>query len=92
MSALDMQGSEFQKMVWQALLMIPYGKTKSYGHLAAEINRPSAARAVGAANGQNPISIVVPCHRVIGADGKLTGFAGGIEAKEKLLRLEGNLS
>lgn len=81
-------GTEFQKKVWKALSNIPYGVTKSYGEIANEIGAPKASRAVGAANGRNPLSIVVPCHRVIGANGKLTGFAGGIDIKEKLLKLE----
>lgn len=82
------QGTEFQKSVWQALLTIPYGQTRSYGELAAQLGQPKASRAVGAANGRNPLSIVVPCHRVIGSSGKLTGFGGGLEAKELLLKLE----
>jgi methylated-DNA-[protein]-cysteine S-methyltransferase len=86
---LDMQGTEFQKQVWAALLRIPFGKTASYGELARGIKRPKASRAVGAANGRNPISIIVPCHRVIGANGKLVGFAGGLKAKTILLKLEG---
>lgn len=85
---LDFVGTEFQKSVWQALLRIPYGQTRSYGEIAKEIGNAKAMRAVGAANGRNPISIVAPCHRVIGASGKLTGFAGGLETKEFLLRLE----
>ncbi|WP_047045681.1 methylated-DNA--[protein]-cysteine S-methyltransferase [Vibrio mexicanus] len=85
---LDLKGTEFQKQVWQALTRIPYGETWSYKELAELINRPQAVRAVGTANGKNPISIVVPCHRVIGANGKLTGYAGGVERKEVLLRLE----
>ncbi|MBK5553608.1 methylated-DNA--[protein]-cysteine S-methyltransferase [Pseudomonas sp. TH03] len=86
---LDFVGTEFQKKVWQALLTIPFGETRSYSQIAEQIGNPSAVRAVGAANGKNPISIVAPCHRVIGASGKLTGFAGGLEAKERLLTLEG---
>jgi methylated-DNA-[protein]-cysteine S-methyltransferase len=82
------RGTAFQRAVWDALLIIPYGETRSYGALAAQIGRPSAARAVGAANGRNPLSIVVPCHRVIGSAGALTGFAGGLPAKERLLALE----
>jgi O-6-methylguanine DNA methyltransferase len=78
-------GTEFQRKVWQALRKIPAGKTKTYGQQAASIGRPSASRAVGAANGLNPIAIVVPCHRVIGASGKLTGYAGGLKAKQWLL-------
>jgi methylated-DNA-[protein]-cysteine S-methyltransferase len=86
---LAFAGTEFQKKVWQALLTIPFGETRSYSQIAEQIGNPSAVRAVGAANGKNPISIVAPCHRVIGASGKLTGFAGGLEAKERLLTLEG---
>lgn len=85
---LDMQGTPFQKNVWHALLEIPFGETRSYGELARLLGRPSASRAVGAANGRNPLSIVVPCHRVIGTSGKLTGFAGGLETKAHLLELE----
>ena len=81
-------GTEFQLEAWQALRSIPYGETRTYGQQAAHIGRPSAARAVGAANGANPLSIVVPCHRVVGVDGSLTGFAGGIDAKRYLLDLE----
>jgi methylated-DNA-[protein]-cysteine S-methyltransferase len=86
---LRFDGTPFQTAVWSALLEIPYGQTSTYGALAARIGRPLAARAVGAANGQNPISIVVPCHRLIGADGDLTGYGGGIERKRSLLELEG---
>ena len=86
---LDFKGTEFQRRVWEALLTIPFGETRSYGELARQIGRPSAFRAVGAANGKNPIAIVAPCHRVIGSTGALTGFAGGLEAKERLLGLEG---
>ena len=86
---LEFVGTEFQKKVWAALLTIPFGETRSYSQIAEQIGNPSAVRAVGAANGKNPISIIAPCHRVIGASGKLTGFAGGLEAKEKLLTLEG---
>ena len=86
---LDFAGTEFQKKVWAALLTIPFGETRSYSEIARQIGNPSAVRAVGAANGKNPISIVAPCHRVIGASGRLTGFAGGLEAKEQLLTLEG---
>lgn len=82
-------GTEFQRAVWSALAEIPYGETVSYGELAEEIGRPSAVRAVGAANGRNPLPIVLPCHRVIGADGSLTGFGGGLDAKRFLLDLEG---
>ncbi|WP_085637635.1 MULTISPECIES: methylated-DNA--[protein]-cysteine S-methyltransferase [unclassified Pseudomonas] len=86
---LDFAGTDFQKRVWTALLTIPFGETRTYSQIAEQIGHPSAVRAVGAANGRNPISIVAPCHRVIGASGKLTGFAGGLEAKERLLKLEG---
>jgi len=86
---LDFRGTDFQKQVWAALLAIPFGETRSYARIAAEIGRPRAVRAVGAANARNPISIVAPCHRVIGANGALTGFAGGLPAKRFLLRLEG---
>lgn len=81
-------GTDFQLQVWHALTTIRYGQTCSYGDLAARIGRPGAARAVGAANGQNPISIIVPCHRVIGASGRLTGYGGGLDRKEHLLDLE----
>lgn len=84
-------GTEFQLKVWHALRTIPYGKTWSYGELARRIRRPAASRAVGAANGQNPIPVIVPCHRVIGANGSLTGFGGGLPIKQKLLALEGAL-
>jgi methylated-DNA-[protein]-cysteine S-methyltransferase len=86
--ALDMRGTSFQKNVWEALLAIPFGETRSYGQLARQLGNPNATRAVGAANGRNPISIIVPCHRVIGSSGKLTGFAGGLEVKAHLLNLE----
>ena len=86
---LDMSGTYFQKQVWEALLGIPYGDTRTYGQLAKQLGNPKATRAVGAANGRNPIAILVPCHRVIGYSGKLTGFAGGLDAKAHLLRLEG---
>jgi methylated-DNA-[protein]-cysteine S-methyltransferase len=82
------EGTEFQRGVWQRLQEIPYGQTISYGELARRIGNPQASRAVGAANGQNPIPIVIPCHRVIGANGKLTGFGGGLPVKEALLALE----
>ena len=85
---LLMEGTEFQKRVWKTLQTIPYGETISYGELAKKIGDSKAVRAVGAANGQNPIPIIVPCHRVIGSDGSLTGFGGGIENKRKLLELE----
>ena len=83
-----MRGTAFQKAVWHELLKIPFGKTKTYGEIAASLGNAKASRAVGAANGRNPLSIVVPCHRVIGTGGKLTGFAGGVELKEKLLTIE----
>jgi methylated-DNA-[protein]-cysteine S-methyltransferase len=86
--ALDIRGTQFQKNVWEALLAIPFGETRSYGQLAIQLGNPRATRAVGAANGRNPISIIVPCHRVIGSSGKLTGFAGGLTAKAHLLNLE----
>jgi len=82
------QGTGFQKTVWQHLRDIPYGETISYGELARRVGNPKASRAVGAANGQNPIPIVIPCHRVIGSNGKMTGFGGGIPVKEALLALE----
>ena len=85
---LDMRGTRFQKDVWEALLDIPFGETRSYGQLAKQLGNPRATRAVGAANRRNPLSIIVPCHRVLGASGKLTGFAGGLEVKAHLLRLE----
>jgi methylated-DNA-[protein]-cysteine S-methyltransferase len=87
--ALDMRGTRFQKDVWEALLAIPFGETRSYGQLAKQLGNPRAYRAVGAANGKNPVSIIVPCHRVIGSSGKLTGFAGGLDTKAHLLGLEG---
>ena len=85
---LDFAGTDFQKQVWQALLTIPFGETRSYRDIAAQIGNPKAVRAVGAANGRNPISIIAPCHRVIGASGALTGFAGGLGVKQFLLTLE----
>lgn len=85
---LDMRGTPFQKDVWRALLAIPFGETLNYGQIAKQLGKSGASRAVGAANGRNPISIVVPCHRVIGSTGKLTGFAGGLDAKSRLLNLE----
>jgi methylated-DNA-[protein]-cysteine S-methyltransferase len=84
----DPVGTAFQKEVWNALSTIPFGQTRSYAQIATQVGRPKAVRAVGAANGKNPISIIVPCHRVIGSNGKLTGFAGGLEVKEQLLKLE----
>lgn len=90
---LDLSGgTEFQKAVWQALLAIPPGRTTSYGRISQNISNPAAVRAVGAAVGRNPISIIVPCHRVVGADGSLTGYAGGLDRKTALLRLEGALA
>ena len=86
---LDVEGTPFQRTVWNALRTIPFGETRSYGDIARQIGNPDAVRAVGAANGRNPVSIVVPCHRVIGSNGKLTGFGGGLEAKAFLLSLEG---
>lgn len=86
---LDVEGTAFQRQVWNALLTIPFGETRTYGEIAKQIGHPAAVRAVGAANGRNPLSIVAPCHRVIGATGKLTGFAGGLETKAHLLALEG---
>jgi methylated-DNA-[protein]-cysteine S-methyltransferase len=85
-------GTEFQQQVWQQLRHIPLGQTISYGTLAAMVGKPSASRAVGAANGRNPISIIVPCHRVIAANGKLTGYAGGLNRKQWLLRHEGAIA
>ncbi len=85
-------GTEFQVKTWQALLTIPYGETRSYSDQAAIIGNPKAVRAVGRTNGLNPIGIVVPCHRVIGKSGKLTGYAGGLDIKEFLLRLEGHFN
>jgi methylated-DNA-[protein]-cysteine S-methyltransferase len=85
---LAMEGTEFQLRVWNALRAIPYGETISYAQLAQRIGNPKAVRAVGLANGSNPIPIIVPCHRVIGSDGSLTGFGGGISTKKKLLELE----
>jgi methylated-DNA-[protein]-cysteine S-methyltransferase len=86
---LHFEGTTFQRRVWQELTEIPYGETWSYGQLAHRIGNPSASRAVGLANGRNPISILVPCHRVIGADGSLTGYGGGLERKRWLLAHEG---
>ncbi len=85
---LDPRGTAFQRAVWQALTTIPYGETTSYAEIALRIDRPRAVRAVGAANGQNPIPIVIPCHRVIGKNGSLVGFGGGLETKRRLLDLE----
>ena len=83
------EGTPFERSVWEELQRIPFGETRSYGEIAQAIGRPGAARAVGRANGANPIPIVVPCHRVIGSDGSLTGFGGGLEAKSRLLEIEG---
>lgn len=83
-----LQGTEFQTQVWKALMEIPYGQTCTYGELAARIGNPKASRAVGMANNRNPVSIIVPCHRVIGASGKLVGYGGGLNVKERLLGLE----
>jgi methylated-DNA-[protein]-cysteine S-methyltransferase len=82
---LDLRGTEFQVEAWNALAEIPYGRTASYGQQAASIGRPKAVRAIGGANGRNPVAIVLPCHRIVGADGSLTGFGGGIEVKKWLL-------
>ena len=82
------RGTEFQQQVWQALTRIPYGQTRSYADIADTIGNPKAVRAVGAANGRNPLAIIVPCHRVIGRDGSLTGYAGGLAIKQFLLNLE----
>lgn len=86
---LCLRGTPFQTAVWRALTELPYGETASYGEIARRIGRPGAGRAVGMANNRNPLPIFVPCHRVVGADGKLTGYAGGLEIKEFLLELEG---
>lgn len=83
------QGTDFQQNVWKELVNIPFGKTDSYAGIAGKLNNPLSIRAVGAANGRNPISIIIPCHRVIGSDGSLTGYAGGLWRKEYLLHLEG---
>ena len=85
---LRFDGTDFQTRVWRALLEIPFGETRTYGELAAQLGSPGAARAVGLANGHNPIGIIVPCHRVIGADGSLTGYGGGMHRKQTLLALE----
>lgn len=86
--AMELVGTAFQRRVWEALLTIPYGQTRSYGEIARQIGAPGASRAVGLANGHNPISIIVPCHRVIGTNGSLTGYGGGLERKKLLLHLE----
>jgi methylated-DNA-[protein]-cysteine S-methyltransferase len=85
---LDVAGTAFQRKVWEALMTIPFGEKRSYGEVAAQIGSPGAARAVGAASGRNPVSIVTPCHRVVGSNGALTGFAGGLDVKTKLLSYE----
>lgn len=85
---LDLVGTAFQRRVWEALLTIPYGETRSYGQIAAQLDAPRASRAVGLANGHNPIGIIVPCHRVIGANGSLTGYGGGLDKKRALLDME----
>ena len=89
---LDLSGTPFQRSVWNALLTIPFGETRSYAQIARQIGNPTATRAVGAANGRNPVSIVAPCHRVVGSSGALTGFAGGLEVKAQLLALESGTS
>lgn len=86
--AMDLGGTEFQRRVWTALRTIPYGETRSYGQIAEQIGAPGSARAVGLANGRNPVAIIVPCHRVIGAGGSLTGYGGGLDRKRTLLGLE----
>ena len=86
---LDTSGTVFQQSVWQALLTVPFGQSQTYGYIANQLNNPKAVRAVGAANGKNPISIIVPCHRIIGANAKLTGYAGGLDRKLWLLKHEG---
>ena len=88
---LDPAGTDFQQSVWRALCEIPHGETWSYGEIARRLGQPTASRAVGAANGRNPLPIVVPCHRVIGSNGQLTGYRGGVKFKEALLELEGAL-
>lgn len=85
---LNPKGTDFQRKVWSALQTIPYGETRSYGQIAAQVGNPKACRAVGMANNRNPILIMIPCHRVIGADGSLVGYGGGLELKEQLLNLE----
>jgi len=89
---LSPEGPDFNKLVWKALLDIPFGRTTSYGAIAKTIGHPAAARAVGAANGANPISLIVPCHRVIGSDGSLTGYGGGLPLKRKLLEHEARVA
>lgn len=87
---LDPRGTAFQRLVWDAVAAVPYGKTRTYGEIACAVGRPAAARAVGAANGANPLPVIIPCHRLIGANGDLTGYGGGIEIKRQLLALETN--
>jgi O-6-methylguanine DNA methyltransferase len=87
--SLDVRGTPFQKAVWDEITRIPYGATTTYGKIAQRIGKPRSARAVGAANGANPLAIIIPCHRVLGANGSLTGYGGGLEMKAALLRLEG---
>lgn len=89
---LDLHGTPFQVSVWEELYHIPYGETRSYANIARAIGRPAAVRAVGAANGANPVAIIVPCHRVIGSNGSLTGYGGGLPTKEWLLKLESGIS
>lgn len=86
--AVDLRGTHFQKSVWNAVARVPHGQTRSYGEIARQIGKPRACRAVGGANRANPLPIVIPCHRIIGSDGSMTGFGGGISLKEKLLKLE----
>ncbi len=85
---MALEGTPFQRKVWEALALIPYGETRSYAEIAGSIGQPKACRAVGMANNRNPLAVIVPCHRVIGADGKLVGYAGGLDIKQKLLELE----
>jgi methylated-DNA-[protein]-cysteine S-methyltransferase len=87
---LELMGTDFQRRVWAGLLTIPYGETRSYGEIALQIGSPGGSRAVGLANGHNPVGIIVPCHRVIGANGSLTGYGGGIHRKKSLLEMERN--
>lgn len=88
---LDLKGTEFQMKVWKELQRVPYGKTLTYKDIAAKVKSPKAVRAVGTANGKNPLCVIIPCHRIIGSNGKLSGYAWGIDLKEKLLKLEGSL-
>ena len=90
--ALDLEGTEFQRLVWGELARIPFGETRSYGAVAGEVGRPAASRAVGAATGRNPAPVIVPCHRVVGASGSLTGFAGGLDRKRALLAHEAEIA